>query len=111
MKYSYNDLYKCAITNEMLIKWFFECYKEKDGDIWDKDNVYLEVKINGKELNNPLRYFEKVEDYLNKKIENHCKILDDFETEINKIVETRVNVLFDEKVYDLKEKNFKVIRL
>lgn len=92
MKYNYEELSKCTITKDMLLKWFSECYNENQGDIWDKDNINLEVEINGKKLENPLRHFERVEEYINLKVNEHCDILFNFKTYVERLAEKKSRI-------------------
>lgn len=102
MIYNHEDLLKCAITQDMLLKWFWECFNEKEGDVLDKNNMDLEVKINGKVLDSPLRYLIKAEKYINQKVDQHCKTLVNFEDETNKLIEEKAEKLLEDKVYDLQ---------
>lgn len=104
MNYKYEDLKECTITRDMLLEWFAECYNENEGDVWEKDNINLEVKINGKELDNPLRYFEKLVDFIDKKVDVHCNTLYNFEKEIDELANEKAKELLKDKVYELQNK-------
>lgn len=101
MNYTRENLKECSITNRMFLQWFMK--GNTDGTYaYDENNIDLEVKFNGRVLENPLDFFKLAEAYIDEKIDNHCRVLNDFDNEIDELVEKRANEILEDKIQDLK---------